>query len=414
MKAVVKKDNGLKEKSLLLILGMAGIGLLSSAFGERWIGLAGLLGLVPLLWLETNTRRSGFLTVFAFYLVFSRGILPGAAVFFRDGSLIRSFVLWVSSAFALTLSWGLLWNDSRKRKAFGILLAVLSSVLPPLGLIGWGNCLTAAGLFFPGAGWFGIFLMLALYIGAAVSRRLRAVLIVLVLMVTPFLTVPALAERIAIDDVTILGLNTSFGRMASGSGDFDAQFEREQAVFRHIREMERSGELKSADIVVLPETVIGRMNPSVRRRWERFFDPFVKQGTVFIAGAEIPSAGGMKYDNAMVLFEGEGKHEVALQRFPVPFSMYRPFSGTGANAYLSSFGEASVMKIMGKKLGVLVCYEQFLTWPFLTLLSQKPDVILASSNLWWCKDTSLPGIQRATVLLWAWLFGVAVVGSVNK
>jgi apolipoprotein N-acyltransferase len=240
------------------------------------------------------------------------------------------------------------------------------------------------------------------------------VLIVLILTVTPFLTVPALAERITIDDVTILGLNTSFGRMASGSGDFDAQFEREQAVFRHIREMERSGGLKSADIVVLPETVIGRMNPSVRRRWERFFDPFAKQGTVFIAGAEIPSSGGMKYDNTMVSFEGEGKHEVALQRFPVPFSMFRPFSGTGANTYLSSFGETSVMKIMGKKLGVLVCYEQFLTWPFWTLLSQKSDVILASSNLWWCKDTSLPGIQRTTVRLWARLFEVAVVVSVNR
>jgi apolipoprotein N-acyltransferase len=178
--------------------------------------------------------------------------------------------------------------------------------------------------------------------------------------------------------------------------------------------MERSGELEGADIVILPETVIGRMNPSVRRRWERFFDSFAERGTVFIAGAEIPSVGGMKYDNTMISFEGGGKHQVARQRFPVPFSMYRPFSGRGANAYLSSLGGVSAMNVMGKKLGVLVCYEQFLTWPFLSLLSQRPDVIIAPSNLWWCRDTSLPGIQGATVRLWARLFDVPVVVSENK
>jgi apolipoprotein N-acyltransferase len=93
--------------------------------------------------------------------------------------------------------------------------------------------------------------------------------------------------------------------------------------------------------------------------------------------------------------------------------MYRPFGDWGANAYLSSLGGISTMKIRGKKLGFLVCYEQFLTWPFLTLLSQSPDVILAPANLWWCKDTSLPGIQAATVFLWAKLFGVPVISAVN-
>jgi apolipoprotein N-acyltransferase len=73
-----------------------------------------------------------------------------------------------------------------------------------------------------------------------------------------------------------------------------------------------------------------------------------------------------------------------------------------------------MMNVTGKKLGFLVCYEQFLTWPFLTLQSQKPDAILAPSNLWWCKNTSLPGIQAATVKLWAMLFGMPVVVSVNR
>jgi apolipoprotein N-acyltransferase len=116
----------------------------------------------------------------------------------------------------------------------------------------------------------------------------------------------------------------------------------------------------------------------------------------------------------MISFEANGKHQAAKQRFPVPFSMYRPFSETGANAYLSSLGEVSTLTIKGKKLGIIVCYEQFLTWPFLSLLSQKPDVIVAPSNLWWCKDSSLPGIQAATARVWTWLFGVPIAEAVNQ
>jgi apolipoprotein N-acyltransferase len=225
---------------------------------------------------------------------------------------------------------------------------------------------------------------------------------------------PAAPERISIDGVTILGVSTSFGRMASGSGDFDVQYDRERVVFQHVNEKNRNGDLEGADIVVLPETIIGRMNPSVRRRWERFFEPFAEKDIVFAAGAEIPTDHGRKYDNVMVSFERDGKHQTAKQRFPVPISMYRPFTGTGANGYLPSLGGISTMILKGKKLGFIVCHEQFLAWPFLSLLSQEPDAIVAPSNLWWCKDTSLPGIQEATVRLWARLFGVPVVTCANR
>jgi apolipoprotein N-acyltransferase len=132
-----------------------------------------------------------------------------------------------------------------------------------------------------------------------------------------------------------------------------------------------------------------------------------------VAGAEIPSVGGMMYDNTMISFEGNETHQVAKQRFPVPFSMFMPFSGEGANAYLSSLGELSIMEVQGRKLGFLVCYEQFLTWPFLTLMSQKPNAIIAPSNLWWCRGTSLPGIRGAAMGLWGRLFGKSLISAAN-
>jgi apolipoprotein N-acyltransferase len=322
-------------------------------------------------------------------------------VFFQDGSIIRSLTLWILSAAALAAPFGLLWNENSKyRRAFGVVLAIVASIPPPLGLIGWGNPLTAAGLFFPGFGWFGSVLMLDLYAEAALSIKLRRVLITLVLVVTPFLGVPAIGERLTVGGVAIQTVNTPFGRMASGSGDFDTQYEREQMVFQHINAKKRSGDFEGVDLVVLPETIIGRMNPTTLKRWERFFSYFAKKGTIFIAGGEIPTDSGMKYDNVMVSFEGEEKRQIAKQRVPVPVSMFLPFSKNGANAYMSSLGEISIMEVYGKKLGFLVCYEQFLTWPLLSLLSQKPDVIVAPANLWWCKGTSLPAIRSAALRLW--------------
>jgi apolipoprotein N-acyltransferase len=312
-----------------------------------------------------------------------------------------------------------MWSaKSPKKRALGVVFAVLVSIPPPLGLIGWGNPLTAAGLFFPGFGWFGLMILtLDLYAEAAQSAKLRRALIVLVLLTVPFLTLPAAhekPERVTVNGVTVLGLDTSFGRVASGSEDFNTQYERERLVFQYVKDKRRNGELEEADIVILPETIIGRANPATLKRWTRFFEPFAERGTVFIAGGEIPTDRGRKYNNVMISFEPEGKSQAALQRIRVPFSMFRPFNGEGANAYLlSSPGEFSFMEIRGKKLGFLVCYEQFLTWPILTLMSQSPDAIAAPSNLWWCRDTSLPGIQAAAVRLWARLFGVPVAGAAN-
>jgi apolipoprotein N-acyltransferase len=404
-----------KRKEIFLIFASVLTGVLSAELCGRWPNLLSLWGLMPFFWLEAESRRTAFLVPFVFYLAISRGIVPGAYVFFRDGSLIRALVLWIASAAALAVPWGLLWSGkSPTKKALGVIFAVLASILPPLGLIGWGNPLTAAGLFFPGFGWLGLALALDLYAEAAQSMKLRRTLTILVIIAAPLLSLPVFDERTAIGGVAIMGANTSFGRLASGSGDFNTQYERERAVFRYIRKKERNGELEGAEVIVLPETVIGRANSTTLKRWKKFFEPFVQQGITFIAGGEIPADRGRKYDTVMISFEPGGKNQTALQRFPVPFSMFRPFSDEGANAYLSSLGEVSVMEIQGKRLGFLVCYEQFLTWPILSLMSQKPNAVVAPSNLWWCGETPLPEIQAGAVRLWARLFGIPTVKAANR
>ena len=100
-----------EDRTLICVVFL--IGLLSPILPEQY---AALWGLVPLLSVEARCRSASFLVSFFFYLVLSRGIVPGAYVFFRDGSLIRALVLWVSSAIGLALPYAILYPAQSSSK----------------------------------------------------------------------------------------------------------------------------------------------------------------------------------------------------------------------------------------------------------------------------------------------------------
>lgn len=382
------------------------IGLLSPILPEQY---AALWGLVPLLSVEARCRSASFLVSFFFYLALSRGIVPGAYVFFRDGSLIRALVLWALSAVGLALPYAILYPAQSRSKisisrAACLVLAVLASAVPPLGLIGWGSPLVAAGLFFPGTGWIGLGFLLVLYGFAATWRSFRLVLFFVALALTTILPVVDVAPP-----ANWIGIDTEFGRLASGSADFDEQYQRERKVFTELLRKRRNGEFSRVDVVLLPETLIGRMNLTTQKRWRDFLY-HLDDKKVFIAGAEIPR--GWKYDNIMIAFN-DPRGQTAIQRWPVPFSMYRPFKKWGANADILSLGQNSLMNFGGKQVGFLVCYEQFLTWPFLTLMIHNPRMLAAPANFWWSKDTSLPAGRERTLKLLSALFNIPLVSAVN-
>ena len=105
--------------------------------------------------------------------------------------------------------------------------------------------------------------------------------------------------------------------------------------------------------------------------------------------------------------------QTVIQRWPVPFSMYRPLSDWGANADIFSLGANSVMVFSGQRTGFLICYEQFLTWPFLTLMTFNPEIIAAPSNFWWCRNTTLPAVRNHTLQLLSALFNIPIISAVN-
>jgi apolipoprotein N-acyltransferase len=175
-------------------------------------------------------------------------------------------------------------------------------------------------------------------------------------------------------------------------------------VFENLKR--RNIEKLDAQIIALPETIAGRLNETGLELWRGEVQKLLPDKTV-IFGAELPSGDGKKYDNAALMLH-DGKITVSRQRIPVPYSMYRgPFASTGANLHLLDDGIISLPD--GRKAAVIICYEAFLTWPFLASMFHKPDLIICLSNLWWCRDTSLPVTQQRAVSLWALTFDVPVV-----
>jgi predicted amidohydrolase len=88
-------------------------------------------------------------------------------------------------------------------------------------------------------------------------------------------------------------------------------------VFGELRK--RNIAQSGAKIIVLPETIAGRLNDTGLDLWRGEIQKLLPDKTV-IFGAELPTGDGRKYDNAAVMLHG-GKTAVSRQRIPVPYSM---------------------------------------------------------------------------------------------
>ncbi|MCJ7603045.1 MAG: hypothetical protein MUO63_16295, partial [Desulfobulbaceae bacterium] len=72
-----------------------------------------------------------------------------------------------------------------------------------------------------------------------------------------------------------------------------------------------------------------------------------------------------------------------------------------------------VVPLQGHLLAFFVCYEQFLFWPVLQSLWHKPDLLCATSNVWWAAGTNIPDIQHNIMAAWSQLFSVPLLTATN-
>lgn len=367
-----------------------------------------LTALLPLVWSVCKQRSSLGLFAFSYYVLAARGIPAGGAVFFGPNiSFVFSGLLWLFTSVTLMLPWVVLWegkDNSFYRTFLRLLLVFIIISIPPVGLFGWASPLLAVGILFPGSGWLGllVFLILVSFLKLASVKKQGNVYYYVA--VTAVILAALIPQPKASAVAGITGIDTHYGRVASGSVRFTDAFMRTSDIAARTLSI-------NSNYILVPETVAGIWTQVSEDFWSGLANLLKQREQTLIVGAEIYDVAG-KYDNCMIFlgFDGNKRYR---QRVPVPISMWRPFSGAGtANAY---WFESGVVELTdGRRAAILICYEQFIVWPVFLSFIASPDILITTANQWWCRETSIPAIQLQCATSWARLFNVPLVSATNK
>lgn len=284
------------------------------------------------------------------------------------------------------------WGKPARYLAAAVLMG-----LPPLGITGWAQPITAAGVLFPGWGWWGL-AATAAGLAMMTSRYWPVAAIALGgfwLWSAATWTPPVLPEGWT-------GVDLEHGQNLGRDGSLDHH----RGLIATVR---RQADEKSR-VVVLPESALGFWTPTVARLWQ---DGLRDLDVTVIAGAAVIERQG--YDNVMVAVSAVEARILYRERMPVPISMWQPWrswagQGGGARAHLFA---NPVVELAGTRIAPLICYEQLILWPALQSMLQVPDVIVATGNGWWTAGTSIVAIQRASAAAWAKLFGLPIIMAFN-
>ncbi|WP_338611023.1 conjugal transfer protein TraB (plasmid) [Pelagibacterium nitratireducens] len=381
-------------RSIALSAAFIAGGIFTGAVGWSGHTLALAAGvLFPALWAFAPSRAVAALVALAHFLAASRGLPEGVAIFYGS-DMGMGLVLWLLASLMFVAVHTIVWTRKAGwQRPIRYAIATILMSLPPFGIAGWASPITAAGVLFPGWGWFGL---------AATATGL-------LIMTTRLWPIAALALGGAFAWSAASwtlptvpegwqGIDTSF--QFSEAGQY-ADYAQHMATIAMVKEAAGQG----ASVVVLPESAFGIWTATTERLWTRE-----------LAGTDVMINGGAividhsGYDNVMVQVSGEGSEVIYYERMPVPISMWQPWTTGGANAH---FFANPVVDFAGVSIAPLICYEQLVIWPILQSMLFGPEVIVATGNGWWTGDTNIVAIQKASAEAWAALFGVPLVMAFN-
>jgi len=408
---------------------------------------------MPLVCLSPGTRKGAFKSSLAYYTAALWPIIPGLEAYWKSETPLIPLLLWIVTAILLSLPWTLAWTSRRIHCLWRAPLALLATILPPLGVIGLASPVTGAGYLFPGAGWAGL-VTVALLPGIVLSTkvlgsRLRGA----VLFFTIFFFVGvASGDRFRhLGDAEPprgwVAVATHFGDVSEPYRDYAAaQF------------IQRKAAGSSARVVIFPESVVPRWSEATEAFWRKSLDQCRSRGQILAIGAGLPShVGGHKdeseklkalrsfdfgsaiaalqdmdaqsqprtdnswsvgsqsrrraerIENTMLIVGAESA--TFYQRVPVPLGMWRPFDRSSVPLRLNGPG---VVALDHQRAAVLICYEQLLTFPILASMRQHPTVIVGISNTFWVDRTTIPVYEANAIRSWAKLFRLPYLLAINS
>jgi hypothetical protein len=412
---------------------------MSTGYPLGMIAAAGM----PVAVLAPGTRKAAFKSAFGYYLAALWPIIPGLERYIGRSITVAPLALWALAAVLLSLPWTIAATTHCSQYLWRAPLALLATVIPPLGIIGLASPLTSAGYLFPGTAWAGLALVAFI---PGILLAAQALPIVARYPIRSFVIGFCIGSTLAgwylnSGDAPAphgwVAIDTRFGDVSQPFHDFPAaQFIRQKA-----------GE-SSARVLIFPEAVVPRWSEATEAFWRPSLDLWRSRGQVLALGAGLPmqttqppqdnladlplydfgaAIHALKTIHAMPLqtFHARPHPETAdnallvlgaesatfYQRVPVPVGMWRPFSRMSVPLRLTASG---VLTIDHQRAAVMICYEQMLTFPILSSMFEHPTVIVGISNTFWVERTSIPRFQATAVRAWARLFRLPYLLAVNS
>jgi hypothetical protein len=362
--------------------------------GLGWSGnpaLHFLVLLYPFVYIHSRRRFDTLSAVF-FYAASTWPIIPGAQSFFQTGHhLGKPIAIWIAITALGSLPWILFYH--RRFLPLSAIAALLALALPPMGLVTVAHPLIATGLWFPGTRWFGLALPLILI---AVHRRLETPLVCAVLILASLAVHARFVRPIA--DPHIVAVDTKVGN-GSGSSAQAVEHRLQQIALAHPNAL-----------LIFPESVIPDWSAAHDARWASTFAQLSAQRTGILIGTTIPIPNTQANRNVL-LSRGFTEHLSYVQRVPIPLGMWQ--LGESRRGFPLSLRFPATIRVWNRRAGVLLCYEQMTFWPAVETMARGPEILIASSNLYWARDTSIPAIQHLAAQDWADLWVIPLYEARN-
>jgi apolipoprotein N-acyltransferase len=397
---------------------------------------------MPFACLGAETRKGAFRSASAYYMSALWPMIPGLEAYWKSEIPLIPLLLWTFTAVLLSMPWTIAWKSHRVHCFWRAPLALLVTILPPLGIIGLASPLTGAGYLFPRTAWAGLAavalipgILLAIQ-GMELRQRCAVRGFVIALCIAFTIGGRLFDSGDAKPPRRWVAVNTNFRDVSQPFRDYyAAQFIQQKAAE------------SSARVLVFPESVIPRWSEATEAFWRQSLDRCRARGQILVIGAGLPrpnqdniqklsdlrlydfgasidalkrmdtasvhaierSPGTEPIDNAVVVVGVESA--TFYQRVPVPIGMWKPFSRNSIPLRLTAPG---VLNIDHQRAAVLICYEQMLTFPILASMLQHPTVIVGISNTFWVDRTTIPRYQASAVRGWAMLFRLPYLLAVNS
>lgn len=375
--------------------------LIALAMGTGGVGWSGnvftlpVAVLFPMLWARSPGRVTAAAVAAGYFLAASRGLPQGVAAFF-GASVWAGILLWFAASLSFVAVHAALWSP-RQRPGRYTLAAVLMAV-PPFGIVGWAHPVTAAGVLFPGWGWWGL--------GAAglglLAMTTRAWPVATALMAGAWIW-SAAHWAPPLPPEGWRGIDTELSSTLGEGHALDQH--------RTLATLVIDAAAEGAKVVILPESALGPLTPTAARFWT---EALAGRGVTAIAGAVVIRPDG--YDNTLAVIGPAGATVAYRSRMSVPVSMWQPWRallGDAGGAGATFFADP-VVDADGQSVAPLICYEQLLIWPVLQSMLYRPDALVGIANGWWATGTSVPAIQLVALTAWARLFNLPLVTAFNR